>query len=290
MYDFIRALGRTGAEVTLRFISGGSTLRDLTRYAEHYDRVVAAGGDGTVTGVCYELRGTGIPVMAYPAGTANLLALNLKMPLDPEELACIALGDNIAEIDMGELTVGDAGGLDRRHEGFMVAAGAGFDATIMETAQELKASVGVAAYLVGALANLTPTVSKFTLELDDRVVETEGIAVLVANVARLQFDLPLIHSSDPSDGIFEVIVLRTRNAIELLPAVWAALIDRATGQHADRSAGVETHDARTVRVTADPPLPMQYDGEILDASTPFEVKVLPKAAKLLVPSAFMVGR
>jgi diacylglycerol kinase family enzyme len=284
MYDFLKAIGATGADVTVRFVTGGTTLRDLVRDASAFDRVVASGGDGTVTGVCYALRGSGVPILAYPAGTANLLALNLKMPVDPEQLASIALSDKVLDLDIGELTVGDSGTPDRRVEGFMVGAGAGFDASIMEGAQDLKQSIGSAAYLVGALANLTPTVSRFTLQLDGNEIETEGIAVLVANVARLPFDLPLIHESDPSDGRFEVVVLRTRNAIELLPAVWAAIVDRMTGQHAGRSAGVETHVASSIRVHVEPALPMQFDGEVLPANPSFEIEVLPRAARLLVPS------
>lgn len=290
MYEFLKAVGQAGAEIAVRFVSGGKTLRDLVRDAETFDRIIAAGGDGTVTGVCYALRNTKIPIFAYPAGTANLLALNLRMPSDPERLASIALSGSITELDMGELSVGALGSPDRRIEGFMVGAGAGFDAAIMEVAQHFKQSIGVAAYLVGALANLTPTVSHFTLTLDERTVETEGIAVLVANVARLQFDLPLIHDSNPSDGFFEVIVLRTRNAIELLPAVWATIIDRTTGRHADRGAGVETHVASRIRIDADPALPMQFDGELLASTTPFEVRVLPKAARLVVPDEYFLSR
>ena len=45
------------------------------------DVVVAAGGDGTVRVVCSEMAGTGIPVGVIPAGTGNLLARNLDIPL-----------------------------------------------------------------------------------------------------------------------------------------------------------------------------------------------------------------
>ena len=51
--------------------------------AKDFDRVVAVGGDGTVSGVCYELRGSGVPMLPYPAGTTNLLALNLRLPSEP---------------------------------------------------------------------------------------------------------------------------------------------------------------------------------------------------------------
>jgi len=287
LYEFLRVMGSTGVEITLRFIIPGSTMRDMVRDASEYDRVIAAGGDGTVSSVCYALRDVDIPILPYPAGTANLLALNLTMPLDPAELARIALSDNIVDLDLGELLIGEPGDPARRREGFVVVAGAGFDASIMEGAQELKGSIGAAAYLVAALQNLTPTVSTFIMELDGETIETEGIAVLVANLARLQFDLAITHESNPTDGQFEVVVLRTRNAIELLPAVWTAIVDRTTGLRPAKTAGIDVRSASRIRITADPPLPVQFDGEITSGLTPLEAVVLPGRARLLVPEAYM---
>jgi diacylglycerol kinase family enzyme len=286
LYEFTKALGMGGAEVTLRFLTGGKTVRDLVCDASEFDRVVAAGGDGTVSSICYNLRDTEIPILVYPAGTANLIALNLGMPLNPQDLAGITMGHRISRFDLGEYIIGEPGDPARRVQGFAVAAGAGFDAKIMEGAADLKPTIGVAAYLLAALQNLAPTVSRFTLTLDGETVETEGIAVLIVNFARLQLDLTLTHSSDPADGIFEVVVLRTRNAVELLPAVWAAIIDRTTGSHPGRSAGLEIRSAREISVQADPALPFQYDGETTSLTTPFSVKVLPGAANLLVPEAY----
>lgn len=41
--------------------------------------MIAAGGDGTVSSVAHALAGSGMPIMVYPAGTANLVALNLEV-------------------------------------------------------------------------------------------------------------------------------------------------------------------------------------------------------------------
>ncbi len=277
LYDYVRELGASGAEVTMRFCGPGGEIADLLKNASSFDGVVAAGGDGTVSAICHALAGTRTPVLAYPAGTANLLAHNLRIPSDPRELARVTIEGDTTDIDLGELLCDRTG--SRR--GFVIAAGAGYDAAIMEAAEPLKATLGVAAYLVGALQNLTPTVSRFTLELDGRTIHTEGIAVLVMNMVRIQFDLALTHSSDPSDGIFEVVVLRTKNVPELIPAVWAAFLDRFI-DNPDRSAGLEIHTASEIHIQADPPLPLQYDGEVLKATTPMCVRVLPRAARMLV--------
>lgn len=287
IYQFLRSVGRTGSEIVLRFLSGGTTFRDLLRDAEEFDRVVAAGGDGTVSGVCYALRGRGVPIVVYPAGTANLLALNLGMPIDPSELAHLAIAGPVVDVDLGELEIGEVGAPDRMKSGFVVMAGAGFDAKIMEVAHELKPTIGVAAYLIGAMQNLAPTISRFDLTIDGEHFETEGIAVLLANFAKLQFDLSITHHSDPSDGLFEVVVVRSRNVAELIPAAWSVILDRMTGTHSDRSASLEIHSGREISILATPQLPVQYDGELLSAVTPLSARVLPGAARLVVPENYI---
>ena len=238
VYEYVRALVERGAEVTVRDLHHGGDIGSVLRDASEHDRVVAAGGDGTVSAICYALANSGIPVLAYPAGTANVFALNMRMPADPEELAHITLDGRIRDIDLGEFTYGP----DNQRQGFIVAAGAGFDAAIMEAADRLKPTLGVAAYFVGALQNLTPTVSRFTLRIDGRTVHSEGIAVLVMNVARIQFDLALTPTSDPADGRFEVVVVRTRNVPGLIPTVWGAFLDRFVA-NPNHTAGLEVHSA-----------------------------------------------
>lgn len=280
LYDFVRELGSHRGEVTMRFWNEGSDLAHLLRDARDYTRIVAAGGDGTVSAVAYALRDTGIPLLAYPAGTANLIARNLRIPVDPAQLALATIAGRTVTIDLGELTLPGSGNRAPRTHGFSIAAGAGFDARIMETAQPLKATLGEGAYIIGALQNLAPTVSRFTLDLDGRTVETEGIAVLLMNLARIQFDLAVTHGADAQDGLFEVVVVKTTSAAGLLPTVWAALLDRLRA-HPERP-GLEVHTASAVRVSARPRLPLEYDGEVLEGTTPFSARVLPRAASLIV--------
>ena len=52
---------------------------------ETIDLMVVAGGDGTVASAAYLLAETGIPLLPFPAGTANLLAM-----ISPGRSACRA--------------------------------------------------------------------------------------------------------------------------------------------------------------------------------------------------------
>ena len=50
--------------------------------AEQVDLVIGAGGDGTIRYVADGLAHSGIPLGLVPAGTGNLLARNLDLPLE----------------------------------------------------------------------------------------------------------------------------------------------------------------------------------------------------------------
>ncbi len=269
LLEFVRRMLDAGANVTMRFAAQHSPVEPLLAAAGAFERVVAAGGDGTASSVLYALRDSGIPVAFFPAGTANLYARNLGLPKDPAALAELALEGQPSRFDLGELVVGGSS------HGFFVIAGAGFDAQIMSAAEPLKQTIGEGAYILAALQSAKSWPSTLILTLDGRKVVTEGSTVLLVNLARIQFDLSVVHESDATDGVFEVVVMKTRTLADLVPAIWAALLDRVAS-YPDRP-GFEVHTAREVEVIAEPPLPVQHDGEV-DASTPLQARVLPGAA------------
>ena len=90
IYDFVRSFTEDGDEVCMRSTDGTTSIDDLLDDASDFDVVVASGGDGTVTSVAYALANTGVPLLPYPAGTANLLSLNLAQPNEPHALAKLA--------------------------------------------------------------------------------------------------------------------------------------------------------------------------------------------------------
>ena len=58
-----------------------------------------------------------------------------------------------------------------------------------------------------------------------------------------------------------MVILKAENAFGLIPALFAGLLDR-DGDFPDRTDSLEFHRARHVYVEADPPMHVQYDGEV----------------------------
>jgi diacylglycerol kinase family enzyme len=114
---------------------------------EEVDIVLGIGGDATIRMITDGLAGTGIPLGLIPAGTGNLLARNLKLPLDHVDALNAALGGHTRKIDLVKLSVDN-----REPQHFAVMAGIGMDAVIMSEADpELKKKIGPAAQVLDSV-------------------------------------------------------------------------------------------------------------------------------------------
>ena len=121
----------------------------------------------------------------------------------------------------------------------------GLGAVIMRGAQRGKRLLGPMAYLQSAVANAMPQQSKFTLTLDGRQVQSEGLGVLLVNFSKIQFDIAVTHDNKPRDGEFDVVVLKAKTAFDLIPAAIAGLLDR-DGEFPDRTDALEIFRAKVM--------------------------------------------
>ncbi|MDR1421628.1 MAG: diacylglycerol kinase [Coriobacteriales bacterium] len=279
IYEFVRKLVCDGDRIMMRCTDGHTPIGEMLNDARSFDLVVASGSDSMIAAVCYELRNSGVAILPFPAGTSNLLATNLDMPDEPGAIAALAREHLALDFDLAEISYEQGGSVQTR--GFAIIAGAGYDATIMETARQLKEALGPGAYIASAFANPNPRLSHFTVTLDDKTIETDAIAVLLLNFAKIYPDISITHGNNARDGLLEVAIIKPQNTVELLPAFIAAFRDRSGG-FPSRTDAIETYRTHTVRVESEQLLHIQHDGEALGASTPLEAHILPGATRLIV--------
>lgn len=277
--QFVTELGHLGWAVTARELGRGQEMAELLQGAEDFTAVVAAGGDGTVSSAAYALKYRNVPLLAYPAGTANLIAQNLELENDAATLAQVLHAGHTLRLDMGELKVdSEAAG-----HGFVMLAGAGADAAMIKEAADLKGKFGVMAYVVGAMKQLQPKSTLFTLEMDGQVVQQEAIAVMVANFGMANYRLPIASAISPSDGRLSVVVLRPGTLLHLLPHFVDSVRSRLNLSELGLGKNMDVYQAKVVRVSSAEAFPLQYDGELHTETTPFTARVLPGAVRFFTP-------
>ncbi|MDM8271728.1 diacylglycerol/lipid kinase family protein [Thermophilibacter provencensis] len=287
VFQFARALVRGGDECVLRILAGGFIAREACADAEDFDLVVVSGGDGTVAALLYELRGRDVPACVFPSGTANLLCANIGNAPEPSALARACRKGRTAELDLGEISWTDEGG-NHVVRGFGLMSGTGFDAQLMQAALPNKAIMGQAAYFAAALANPRPEVEHFSITVDGRTYERDGITCLVANNAMIQGDIQLVPNCRMDDGMLDVIMVETSDAAQLLKPLAFGLVDRS-GKAMGRPH-LESFSGRKIRVECSHPVPIEVDGEVVSGLVrSYEARVLPRAVRLVVDAMSPYG-
>jgi len=219
------------------------------------DLVLAIGGDGTIRAVCEELAGTGIPVGIVPAGTGNLLARNLDIPLYLRSAVDVGLNGQDRAIDMVEVT-----GDKMEDATFLVMAGMGFDAAIMEGVNEdIKAKVGWLAYVWSALKSLMFPAIRVEVSVDGgEFTRHRARTLVIGNVGSLQGGMPLIPDAAIDDGQLDVVLLYPRRFLSWLPLAARVLTkNKRTDELITRMTG------REVVVRAGTDAPRQLDGDLI---------------------------
>jgi diacylglycerol kinase (ATP) len=246
------------------------------------DVVCAFGGDGTVRVVGTALAGTGVPLGVLPAGTGNLLARNLGLPLDDLSAAIrVALSGRDMPVDVGRCLL-DVTGEDEypRQLSFLVMAGLGFDAAIMAGVEEaMKERLGYLAYVAAGARNLRGPRMRVRLKYDDDEPITRRVRmVLAGNVGRIGGGITLMPDARIDDGILDTVTLSPRGVVG-----WTAVAGRVLTRRRTDHRLVEHRRCQRLHITIDEPQPVQVDGDVVAEVRSIELFLDPLALIVRMP-------
>lgn len=242
------------------------------------DLVLVAGGDGTVRAVSAELAGTGTPMALLPSGTGNLLARNLGVPLDTDAALQLALHGRPRAIDVVRCETDGPDGDGVLTQRFVVMAGIGLDAQIMEnTSDDLKKVIRSGAYALAAVQNAAPNPFTATVTLDDdEPTEQQAVMALLGNVGTITAGVPLFPQASPSDGKVDLMLANPDRVVD-----WARLgAQILTGRDQE---GFTTTSASRVRIATDRPVPFELDGDTVGTTRSLTVEIEPGALLVVAP-------
>ena len=251
--------------------------------ADGADLLAVSGGDGTVVEAMSALVGTDVPLAIFPAGTGNLLSLNLNLPKTVPDAVHAALFGTKRPLDLAKIVLGSDtkdGKTPNDAQYFAILAGAGYDALIIKDAdRDAKKRMGAGAYLVAALKNLKRRPVKATITLDGKPLRrVRAKSVMVANMGKMQGNVEFIPDAAPDDGFLDVAVLKAETMGQWTRLMWSV----ATRRLRDDPA-MEYHRAKKVTVELSRAQAMQFDGEEESPQTSFTVEVVPNAVQVMIP-------
>lgn len=242
--------------------------------------VIAAGGDGTVRTVAEQLVGSDIRLGIVPMGTGNLLARNLKLPIDDFD-ACIAAALNGAakKIDTLDMRLQDKDGERHRHTA-LVIGGVGLDAEVMgDTRDDLKAKAGWIAYGEAGLRHLPGDRQDATIAVDGGSPRRYKIrSVLVANCGTLQGGLELLPDAKLDDGLLDVMVLSPRHVLD-----WARIAAKTMVGHRVKIPVMETLQGTRVQIRFEKPIVSQLDGDSTGKVTDIDARLVEDSLTVMLP-------
>jgi diacylglycerol kinase family enzyme len=234
--------------------------------------VVAVGGDGTVSAVCDGLRGSSIPLGIIPAGTGNLLARELDIPLDLDDAVALLAGPHETRT-MDAMRIGE--------RAYVLNISVGISAAIVDkTSRRSKRWLGRFAYIGTALREvLSCRRRRLVVEVDGESFPYRALDVAIMNGGLLSAQLyprgPKIRIDDGSLGVW---ILRMKTPADCARYFFSVF----TGRRRHPLAKF-LRAKRSVRIRSSAPLPVQADGDII-GSTPIEVGVLPGALAVWAPA------
>lgn len=262
-----------GDEVDLQIEVVGSSAeatRAAKRAAEAAAIVVAVGGDGTVSDVATGIFGSSAALGIVPAGSTNIAARSLGIPVEPAAaLALLGGSHRLRSIDIGR----------SEDRSFVHIAGAGFDAELFKGASPAwKRRLGWFAYLPAAVAALRLRHSEVRIWADSAVLEVRSPLVLIANGgSAVAPQFRIYPGITVDDGWLDVLIFTPSTPAEIVGTLGFAGM-----QLLDRSPHVTHRRARNVEIEAIPPLPVELDGDPR-GTTPRQFSVVPLGLRVVAP-------
>jgi diacylglycerol kinase (ATP) len=215
------------------------------------ERMVVAGGDGSI-GPAAEVAGIAdLPLAIVPVGTANDFARALGIPLDPAEACRIAVtGDERRRLELGRFG----------SRPFVNVASAGLSPVAARKARGLKRVLGPFAYSVGALrAGAAARPVRCRIKCDgERFFDGRAWQVSVAVTGA--FGGGATVDADPTDGALDVVVLEAGSRARLVAHAYRLRAGRVRSQR-----GVSRRRCWETDIRTDGGTGFNVDGELVDS-------------------------
>ncbi len=266
----IRIFQESGNEVSIHRASSSEDIEQITSQSMDVDRLVIAGGDGSIHQAVNGLLKIPVekrPVLGIlPVGTANDLAYALHLPNTIPE-ACKVIGNgNTFEIDTGMIN----------DQYFVNVASAGLLTDVSQKVDtRVKNTLGQLAYFLKGIETL-PSYKPFHVEFenDGKRYQEEVVLFMAVNGLSVGGLRKLVPNASLTDGKLDILIVPAAGWPETL----RLLVSVLTGETVNTDKIIKFHTT-DLKVFTDRPIHSDLDGEAGPEST-WHIKIGPKISVL----------
>lgn len=230
------------------------------------ERIVVAGGDGTIKMVAEAMEKHDIVIGILPAGSANGLSVDLNLPTALEENLEVAFLHHYIEMDMISIN-----GKKSIH-----LSDIGINADLVKNYEESDLR-GFWGYAMQAYTTLKDAEEPFSASItaNNQTVKHTARMIVIANSQKYGTGVTINPNGSMNDGKFELIILKSLDLLLLGKII--------TGNMPIDSEDIVIISTEKAFVKTDRPINFQIDGEYCGAQNELEIHILHKQMKIAVP-------
>ena len=229
-------------------------------------RIVAVGGDGTVSLIAKQLYGTDLIMGILPAGSANGLAREFDIPEIPSKALDIIINGKVKCCDV--IKIND-------NEISLHLSDFGLNARLIKYFDEsrLRGMWGYARMVIKVLWR--KKLMNAHIEADNINLETSAFMIVIANASKYGTGAVINPEGNLGDGLFEIIILRKFPVLELFKMLLS--------YKNFNPKKVEIFQTKNVEITLKRKTHFQVDGEYKGKIDKVVAEIIPSQLNLLIP-------
>jgi diacylglycerol kinase (ATP) len=245
-------------------------------YTEKITDVIVCGGDGTVNQIANALLGIDINIGIIPMGSGNGLALAAKISVKVEKALNI--------IFKGNATLIDSFYINKKFS--CMLCGLGFDAQVAHDFAKQKKR-GLATYVKQSAKNFfKATPYPFLIAVNNDEIKTDAYFISIANSNQFGNQFTIAPRASLSDGLIDIVIVNKMSKLRMLLTVMRQIKVGKVRPYEDKKYHrTDIGYFQTKKLTIQNPTlaPLHIDGDPVQTAPFFEIEIIEKAFKLLMP-------
>ena len=238
--------------------------------------IIVCGGDGTVNQIASVLLGVAVNVGIIPMGSGNGLAFAAKIPKQ--------INKALDLIFKGDAIYIDSFYINKKFS--CMLCGLGFDAQVAhDFAKQQKR--GLATYIKQSAKNFfSAKTFPFILYVNENPIATDAFFISIANSNQFGNNFTIAPQASLHDGLLDIVIVNKMSKMRMLWTILKQIRNGEVRPYEDKKfhrTDIGYFQTKKLKIQNTQLAPLHIDGDPAETANEFEIEIIEKAFKLLMP-------